>query len=387
MASRKRLVVLHLAGRYPLGGIGWQAAHYVLGLARLGHDVYYVEDSGAPPYDPRVKSVVEDSSYSVAFLADVMARFGLADRWAYVDGATGICHGLSRERLRDVYRKADGLLNVCGATQLKEEHLRCPVRIYVETDPVFEQIRVAEGDRRAIEALEEHTHHFTYGENLGQPDCPIPLEKFAWRTTRPPVIPDLWDAAVNPAAERFTTVATWRNVGKDIRFRGETYYWSKHMNFLRVADLPSRTRQPLELALEVDDAATRDLLARNGWLLTNAFEASRDIAAYQRHIGRSRGEFTVSKDLVARTRSGWFSDRSVCYLAAGKPVVTQDTGFGKFVPTGVGLLAFETVEEAAAALDEVNRDYARHCRAAREIAEESFAAERVLGRLCREADL
>jgi glycosyltransferase involved in cell wall biosynthesis len=159
------------------------------------------------------------------------------------------------------------------------------------------------------------------------------------------------------------------------------------MNFLRVADLPTRTRQPLELALEVDDEPTRDLLARNGWLITNAFEASRDLAAYQRHIERSRGEFTVSKDLVVRTRSGWFSDRSVCYLAAGKPVVTQDTGFGKFVPTGVGLLAFETVEEAAAALDEVNRDYARHSRAARGIAEESFAAERVLGRLCREADL
>ena len=387
MAARKRLVVLHLAGRYPLGGIGWQAVHYVLGLTRLGHDVYYVEDSGVHPYDPRIKSVAEESSYSVAFLADVMARFGLADRWAYVDGVTGTCHGLSRERLRALYREADGLLNVCGAMQLNDEHLRCPVRVYVETDPVFEQIRVAEGDHRAIEALGEHTHHFTYGENLGQPDCPIPLEKFAWRTTRPPVIPDLWDARVNPAAERFTTVATWKNIGKDIQFLGETYYWSKHMNFLRVVDLPSRTRQPLELALEVDDEATRGLLARKGWLITDAFEASRDITAYQRHIARSRGEFTVAKDLVARTRSGWFSDRSACYLAAGKPVVTQDTAFGKFVPTGEGLFAFETVEEAAAALDEVNRDYPRHCRAARRIALEYFAADRVLGRLCREADL
>jgi hypothetical protein len=182
-------------------------------------------------------------------------------------------------------------------------------------------------------------------------------------------------------------VATWKNIGKDIPFLGETYYWSKHMNFLRVVDLPSRTRQPLELALEVDDQATRDLLARNGWLITDAFEASRDITAYQRHITRSRGEFTVSKDLVARTRSGWFSDRSACYLAAGKPVVTQDTAFGKFVPTGEGLFAFETVEEAAAALDAVNRDYARHCRAARRIALDYFAADQVLGRLCREADL
>lgn len=387
MPSRRRLVVLHLAGRYPLGGIGWQAVHHVLGLARLGHDVFYVEDSRANPYDPRIKSVVVDSSYGVAFLADVMARFGLADRWAYVDGATGVCHGLSWERLRQLYREADGLFNVCGATELKEEHLRCPVRVYLETDPVFEQIRVAEGDRRAIAALEEHTHHFTYGENLGQPDCPIPVEKFSWRTTRPPVIPELWEAHVNAAAERFTTVATWKNVGKDIRFRGETYHWSKHMNFLEVIDLPRRTLQRLELALEVDDEGARDLLVRHGWLITDAFEASRDLTAYQRHIERSRGEFTVSKDLVVRTRSGWFSDRSVCYLAAGKPVVTQDTGFGKYVPTGAGLFAYQTVEEAAAALDEVNRDYARHCRAARGIAEEYFAADRVLGRLCRDADL
>jgi hypothetical protein len=387
VSARKRLVVLHLAGRYPLGGIGWQTVHYVLGLARLGHDVYYVEDSRANPYDPRAKSIVMDSSYNVAFLADVMGRFGLGDRWAYVDGITGACHGLSRDRLRQLYREADGLLNVCGATRLNDEHLRCPVRIYLETDPVFEQIRVAEGDRRAIAALEEHTHHFTYGENLGQPDCPIPLLKFAWRPTRPPVIPELWPARLDEAAERFSTVATWRNVGKDIRFGGETYYWSKHMNFLKLIDLPSRTRQPLELALEVDDEAAREVLIRHGWVITDALEASRDLAAYQRHIERSRGEFTVAKDLVARTRSGWFSDRSVCYLAAGKPVVTQDTGFGKYIPTGLGLFAYETVDEAVAALDAVNRDYARHCRAARAIAEEYFAADLVLGRLCHEADL
>jgi hypothetical protein len=176
-------------------------------------------------------------------------------------------------------------------------------------------------------------------------------------------------------------------VGKDISFRGETYYWSKHMNFLQVIDLPRRTRQPLELALEVEEPESRDLLRRHGWHLRDAYEVSQDLSTYQRYLERSRGEFTVTKDLVARTRSGWFSDRSACYLAAGRPVVTQDTGFDKYVPTGVGLLAFQTVEEAAAALDEVNRDYATHCRAARRIAEEYFAADRVLGRLCREADL
>jgi hypothetical protein len=387
LPSRKRIVVLHLAGRYPLGGIGWQAIHYVLGLTRLGHDVYYVEDSGAHPYDPRVKSVVGSAAYSVAFLAEVMGRFGLADRWSYVDAVTSAHHGLSRERISDVFRDADALFNVCGATQLTEEHLRCPIRVYVETDPVFEQIRVAEGDRQAILALEDHTHHFTYGETLGQPDSPIPLEKFAWRPTRPPVIPDLWSTPTDPAAERFTTIATWKNAGKDIHFRGETYVWSKHLNFLRVMDLPSRTRQALEMALEVEDPAMRDLLARNGWGLQEAFQVSRDLTTYQRYIHQSRGEFTVSKDLVTRTRSGWFSDRSVCYLAAGKPVVTQDTGFGKYVPAGVGLLAFEGVEEAAAAIDEVNRDYERHSREARRIALEYFGSDQVLGQLCQEADL
>ena len=387
MPSRKRIVVLHLAGRYPMGGIGWQAIHYVLGLTRLGHDVYYVEDSGAHPYDPRVKSVVDNASYSVAFLADAMRRFGLADRWGYVDAVTGVHHGLSRERLAELYRDADALFNVCGATRLTEEHLRCPIRVYVETDPVFEQIRVAEGDRQAILALGDHTHHFTYGENMGQPDSPIPLEKFAWRPTRPPVIPDLWSTPVDPAAERFTTIATWKNAGKDIHFRGETYLWSKHLNFLRVIDLPGRTRQALEMALEVEDPAMRDLLIRNGWGLREAVQVSRDLTSYQRYIQQSRGEFTVSKDLVARTRSGWFSDRSVCYLAAGKPVVTQDTGFGKYIPAGVGLLAFESLGEAVAAIDEVNRDYDRHSREARRIALEYFGADQVLGQLCQEADL
>jgi len=380
-------VVLHLAGRYPLGGIGWQAVHHVAGLARLGHDVYYIEDSGARPYDPRIKSVVADSSYGVAFLADAMARFGLADRWAYVDPVTGTSHGLPRERLARLYGEADALFNVCAATRLREEHMRCPVRIYVETDPVFEQIRVAEGDRKAIEDLQDHTHHFTYGENLGQPDSPIPLEKFAWKTTRPPVVMDLWRGECDPRAERFTTVGTWKNVSKDITFRGETYQWSKHVNFLRLLDLPRRTTQPLELALALDDDGTRQLLGGHGWNVTEAFDASRDLDAYQQYIRRSRGELTAAKDLVVRTRSGWFSDRSVCYLAAGKPVVTQDTGFGKLLPTGQGLFAFSTVEEAAAAVDEINHDYERHCRAARQIAEEFFAADRVLARLCRDAEL
>ena len=387
MRFPKRILVLHLAGEYPLGGMGWQAVHYVVGLARLGHDVYYVEDSAAPPYDPRVKSSVEDCAYGVEFLRQTMERFGLGDRWAYRDMIHDRCYGLERERLDQLYREADALVNVCGATRLREEHMACPIRIYVQTDPVFDQILVAENDTQTVETLAAHTHHFTYGENLGQPDCPIPVEKFDWRPTRPPVVLDFWEPDFNLAASHFTTVGTWENVNKDVRFEGHTYHWSKHVNFLRLVDLPRLTSQPLELALETVDAPTRELLLERGWQLADAYEKSRDTDTYQQHIYASRGEFTVAKDLVARTRSGWFSDRSVCYLAAGKPVVTQETGFSKLVPTGRGLFSFETAEGAAAALEEINRDYAHHCRAAREVAAGSFDSDMVLGELCCKAGL
>jgi hypothetical protein len=378
--------VLHLAGQYPMGGIGWQAVHHVAGLARLGHDVYYVEDSGAPPYDPEQRRVVADCARGVEFLARTMARFGLAGRWAYRDVAADRCYGLSAGRLAELYREADALVNVCGATRLREEHLRCAVRIYLQTDPVHDQILLAQGDPDARAALAAHTHHFTYGENLGHPDCPVPLGGLRWRPTRPPVVLDLWTPRIDPAAECFTTVATWKNVGKDIAWAGERYTWSKDVNFLRFLDLPRLTSQPIELAVEAPPEIEAMLRAR-GFRLAGARERSGDVVAYQAHIEASRGEFTVAKDLFARTRSGWFSDRSACYLAAGKPVVTQETGFSRFVPVGRGLFAVDSPEEAAAALAEINGDYERHARAAREIAEGYFGSDELLGAVCRQAGL
>src|SRR5262245_19754718 len=318
-----------------------------------------------------------------------MERFGLGERWVYRDVTGDRCYGLPRERLEQLYRESDALINLCGATWIREEHMRCPVRIYLQTDPVHDQVRVMENDASTIATLEAHTHHFTYGVNLGRPDCPVPIRKFEWWPTLPPVVLDLWEPPPGMAggSECFTTVATWQNRGKDVRIDGETYSWSKHENFLRIIDLPGLTRQPIELALENLDEATARRLASAGWRLEDAYARSHDTVAYQAHIHASRGEFTVAKDLVARTRSGWFSDRSACYLAAGKPVVTQDTGFDTVLPTGRGLFAFTTAEEAASAFEEINLDYPAHCRAAREIARAHFDADRVLGRLCRDAGL
>jgi hypothetical protein len=382
----KTILLVHLAGRIPLAGVAWQTLHHALALKRLGYDVYYIEDSGAPPYDPRVRTVVDNCSYNVAFLKHLSERCGLQERWAYWDMERNTYYGLSREAVRRLYKEADVLFNLCGATRLREEHLICPIRIYVQTDPVYEQMKEAQGDKRTKESIAAHTHHFTYGENLGNSDCQIPLDEFNWKTTRPPVLLDLWEYRLNPQAQKFTSITVWRNTGKDIVFNGDKYYWSKHINFIRFQDLPRRTSDKFELALDSDGTTTYPL-TENGWLLVDSYEKSRDLETYRDYIYGSRGEFTVSKDLVVRTRSGWFSDRSVCYLAAGKPVITQETGFSKFVSSGRGLFSFTNMDEVVAALDEINSDYAGQCQAAREIAAEYFSAEKVLAKLLQEAGL
>jgi len=383
--SRKTILVLHLAGQYPLAGVVWQALHYLVGLRQLGHDVYYIEDSGAPPYDPRLKSIVVDPTYNVTCLQQTLERFGFADHWVYWDMGQNAYYGLSHSRLQALYERADVVLNLCGATPPRLEHRRNGRLLYIETDPVFEQIRAAQGEPQTLEFLSLHDVCFTYGENLGAPDCPIPLTGFAWQKTRPPVVLDLWEERVDPTCRYFTTVATWHNKGKDITFQGQTYYWSKHVNFLKFLELPRRTSQPFELAVETGDEAVRNELATLGWHLVEAVERSATVEGYREYIAASRGEFTVAKDIYVRPCSGWFSDRSVCYLAAGKPVVTQETGFSKFIPTGRGLFAFSTMEEVVTALETINADYGHHAHAARQVAAEYFAADKVLLKLLQDA--
>jgi hypothetical protein len=329
----------------------------------------------------------EDCSHAVGYIADVMRRIGLPDRWAYVDLMHGETHGLARPRLDGLYREAAAIVNLCGATAPREEHRRGPKLLYIETDPVYEQLRIALGEQSSFGFLASHDVLFTYGENLGASDCPVPLERFAWKTTRPPVVLDCWEARTDPAALHFTSIASWENKGKDIGFGGVTYHWSKHVNFLRFLDLPRRAPQRFLLAMDPADPAVEARVRAAGWELTDPRPISGDVDTYRDFIYGSRGEFTVAKDIYVRPKSGWFSDRSVCYLAAGKPVVTQDTGFGKFVPTGEGLLAYTTMEEAIEALARIDADYVAHGAAARRVAAEFFGAEAVLGRMLRDAGL
>jgi hypothetical protein len=386
-SEKKTILVLHLAGQIPLAGIAWQALHYVLGLRRLGYDVWYIEDSGANPYDPRQQSIVEDCSYNVAFVKAMMERFDLGDRWAYWDAANDTVHGISKERLMALYGEASALFNLCGATRLREEHLKCPIRVFVDTDPVFEQAKVSAGNPDSLDYLGMHTHHFTYGENLGNDDCPVPMVKFDWKKTRPPVLVDLWDAGCVAAGPFFTSVATWENKGKDIRVGEETYRWSKHVNFLRFLDLPRQVLQPFRLAMTPPTADVEARVREGGWDIVDPVPISADMQAYRDFVVTSRGEFTVAKDIYVRPKSGWFSDRSVCYLAAGRPVITQETGFSKFIATGKGLFPFSDLEEIREAVQRINADYAKESVAAIEVAYEFFDADAVLRKMVKECDL
>jgi hypothetical protein len=392
MTKKLRLVVLGMMGRTPFAGVAWQVLHYLEGFRRLGHDVCYVEDTGDWPYDPEQNSITEDCSYTVSYIARLMGWCGMPDRWAYRAAAEGgRAYGMSEADLARLFERADALVNLTGATVLREEHLRVPARIYLETDPVLPQIEVAQGRRFTLQLLSAHTHHFTYGENLGAPDCGVPVTPFEYRPTRQPIILDWWPPAVKhdpPTTDgRFTTIASWKQSGKDITWNGERYTWSKHLEFLKFIDLPRHTDQPLELALACGDRKAIGRLASHGWRMVDAMALSKEIMPYRDYILGSRGEFTVAKDQNIRLRSGWFSDRSACYLAAGKPVITQDTGFNNVLPTGCGLFSFRTMEEILGAMDAIASDYQANSMAARQIAAEYFAAEKVVGSLIDRAGL
>ncbi|MGH7312203.1 MAG: glycosyltransferase [Candidatus Rokuibacteriota bacterium] len=379
---RLRLVVLGMMGRCPWGGQTWLFLNWLRGLHRLGHEVWYVEDDTVWPYDPVRGTVTDDCAYAVGHIADCMKRIGLPDRWAFrLAGRDGACWGLSGTELGALYGSADALLNVCGAVDLREDHLKAPLRIYIETDPVTSELRLANGDEQTRAAFAAHDVLVTYGENYGAPDCGVPLGDLRFLTIRQPVDLALWPMAFEPAALRFTTIGNYRQEGGDVPFGGEVYRWSKHHEWEKIMELPLHTTQELELALNVAPADGNRLQAHR-WRVVSPVLFSLDVfGAYPEYIRSSRAELTVAKDQNVRLRSGWFSERDACYLASGKPVVAQDTGFSRILPTGQGLFAFSTMDQALAAIEAINGDYPRHCKAARAIAEEYFEAPRVAARL------
>lgn len=386
--KKGKIIVFGILFWYPLAGVTYQFLHYLLGLRKLGYDPYYIEDSGRWVYDPKINEFSPDVTGNLAMVTPWLESIGLKDRWAFRGNyPDGKCYGMSESAILELYKEADGFLNVTGAQELRPEHMACKRRIYVESDPFASQVKVAKGEKGMIDMLEAHDAHFSFGENLGAADCDVPIEKFKWLPTRQPVAMELWENGKPHGGSTYTTITTWHNKGKNLEWRGSTWYWTKDREFEQFLDLPKlRPRAEFELATTVGDEV-QNLLRGNKWRQTGSVEISADAGLYRKYIQESRGEFTVARDQYVRPNTGWFSDRSVCYLAAGRPVITQETGFSKFYPSGKGLFGFKTMEDILAAVDNIESDYEGNCRAAQEIAREYFAAEKVVGSLMERAGL
>jgi hypothetical protein len=385
--SKGKIIVFGILFWYPLAGVTYQFLHYLIGLRKLGYDVYYIEDSGRWIYDPVLNDMSPDVTGNLKMVVPYLEAHGFGDRWAFRGNyPDGKCYGMTEAQILQLYKDADAFLNVTGAQEIRDEHRAIKRRIYVESDPFGSQVKVAKGDQGMINMLADHDTHFSFGENLGQPDCDTPIEKFKWLPTRQPVAVELWNDGASTGGPAYTTITTWHNKGKNLEWRGDTWYWTKDREFEKILDLPKLRNVPFELATSVDEKVQK-LLRDHGWRQTGSVEISRDAELYRKYIQQSRGEFTVARDQYVRPNTGWFSDRTCCYLAAGRPVITQETGFSKFLPSGRGLFGFRTMDDILAAVDAIESDYAGHCRAAAEVAREYFAAEKVVGSLMERAGL
>ena len=382
MKSSLRVIVTGLIAQYPMGGVAWDYLQYVLGLTRLGHDVYYLEDSGQWPYNPLELGLSNDCTYNVNYLAKVMGRFGLGNKWAYRFPLRFRWFGLDDDERMRVVRSADLLINVSSTLQSIEAYREARRLVYIDTDPVFTQVKLARGQADFRKLVDAHDVHFSFGECFSGD---VPATGHHWRATRQPIVLSEW-CPLEPRRDVFTTVMGWKSCNS-LMYDGRTY-GQKDVEFKRFLELPGKVAPTtLEIAVSPGKARRlpRDLLAQKGWRLVDPLKVCPDVDSYREYIAASMAEWSVAKNGYVRGQPGWFSCRSACYLAAGRPVVVQDTGFRSVLPVGEGLLPFADVEEAAAAIREVRGNYARHAKGARAIAEEYFDSDKVLNRLIEEA--
>ena len=376
-----RIIVTGLVGQYAFGGVAWDYLQYVAGFRQLGHEVFYLEDTETWPYDPVNKTISADCSYNVRYLSEVMTRLGLGNQWIYRNAADGTYHGVSETVAKKFCASADAFVNVSGCGWLRPEYRAIPKKIFIDSDPMFTQIGLALGLKEVIERIGAHDFHFTFAENINAPDCRVPTGGLQWIPTRQPIVLDWFPVPTTPPRDVFTTVMNWVSY-KPSEYAGETW-GQKDIEFLKFLDLPARTPQKFEIAMGRGQGQQRptELIRQHGWEIIEPDEALPDPWTYRDYLRGSKGEWSVAKEGYRKSRSGWFSCRSACYLALGRPCVLQDTGWSAHYPTGTGLFAFETLEEALDGIATINADYARHSAGARAVAEKMFDARRVLGEM------
>jgi hypothetical protein len=361
------------------GGATWAVLQYVLGFGRLGHDVYFIEPVRTQAIRPTGAPLAE--SVNADYFRRVADDFGLESNAALLREGTRETVGAPYEQLVRIAGRADLLVNISG--MLTDPELTGPIstRVYLDLDPAFNQLWHTQGvDMR----FAGHTHFVTIGQAIGRSDCAVPTCGLNWISTHQPIALDRWPVAGPIFHDAFTTVGNWRGYGSVEN--GGVFYGQKAHSLRKLITLPRRVPEQFLLALAIHPGETRDLaaLAENDWRLVDPAEVAATPAHYQRFIQGSRAEFGVAKSGYVEAKCGWFSDRSVCYLASGRPVLAQDTGFTRFLPTGEGLFSFSTEDDVLAAAEKLRGDYSRHAKAACSLAEEFFHSDRVLTRLLNE---
>ena len=376
-----RIIVTGLVGQYAFGGVAWDYLQYVEWFRQLGHDVLYLEDTEMWPYDPINNTVSADCSYNVSYLRGVMDKLCPGALWAYRNAPDGSYHGLTETETKAFCADTDVFLNVSGCSWLRPEYARVPKKIFLDSDPMFTQVALAQGKQDVVERVRAHDFHFTFAENIGSKNCRVPAAGLDWLPTRQPIVLDWWHVPKQPPQDVFTTVMNWVSY-KECEYGGETW-GQKDVEFLKFIGLPQRTDQKLEIAMGMGPGMKRptELLQKRGWRIIEPSEHLPDPWTYRDYLGKSKGEWSIAKEGYVKSRSGWFSCRSACYLALGRPCVLEDTGWSAVYPTGSGLFAFSTMEEAVAGIKHANANYAAQSAAARRLAEELFDARKVLARM------
>jgi len=366
---------------YPLGGMTWHHLNYLAGLVELGHRVTFLEDGAyLSPFDP-VTGLSGDPTYGIRYLQESLASAGLDIPFHYRFGT--ISAGLSIPEMDSAVAHADLFIAVSGITPI--DWYPIPKRsVAIDTDPVFTQLRMND-DSVLLNYYKSFSTVATFGRLIGTPACPLPTHCLNWIPTNQPISLTHWPDTV-PASRNFTTLGKWEHAAdRHLEFNGKKYRSSKGVEWMKVRDLPRRVSWPMEMAMAGMPVPTRESFEHARWKIVDPAHASATCAGYQQFIQNSAGEFTVAKEIYAGLPSGWFSDRSAAFLASGRPVVTQASGFDQWLPTGAGLFSFTTCDEAVAALQTIAGDYASHARAARAIAQEYFDSSTVLTALIDQA--
>lgn len=378
--SRLRIIVLGYIVRGPLGGLVWHHLQYVLGLQRMGHEVLFVEDSNDYPgcYNPVTSMTGTNPDYGLQFIQETFDLVGIKDGWAYHDAHSNHWYGPAAQYVLQFCTTADLLLNLSAVNPLREWLTPIPKRALIDTDPVFTQINHIQSESARLLA-QQHTHYFSFGENFGLPTCTIPDDGFPWRPTRQPIVTDCWHIPDNrQQREVFTSILQWDSYPE--KTHNGQRYGMKSQSFMPLMALPAKIDAAIELAIGSDNAPRTELKS-NHWQLTDPLQVTKTAQRYRDYIHHSKAEFSIAKHGYVVSNSGWFSERSANYLASGRPVITQHSGFSTWLHADRGVLHYTNAEDAAHAIAQVTADYSHHCQAATDIAHEYFDHEKVLSQL------